>query len=307
MRKIVRKYLPLLLAILAPVTAFALDYSLMLEQSEAASLPPEALAHYEEAAFFNERAAYEIVVVKLDEAAREAPNHIPIQFLTLQRARDRAEVYYSGAIYAPAADNMDYTSPPWRTAEPMIDIAEQAASRLLANPELSIEEKRRVERDAETLRELKNTISERDRARLEAGDDVVQEKLKYRQSYLGFDTVAEAARELPGAPAPTPPPGGVTGPPVTEVDPFELLPGEVVQDFLPPPPPPQPGTAAGPGAPGVPPGAPQRGNPQGAPQRGNPQGAPQPAAPQRGNPFAEPAVGGTGGNLPPPPNPEQPF
>lgn len=271
-----------------------IDYRIMLSDESVAELPPEARAVYLEAYDNNERANYDAVARILGDAASLAPEHEELQYLALARSRDRAEVYYGTGVYTLPPPNMDYSSPPWHVAEPFYEIAEQSLQRLNNISTLSQEERRRLQREALLVEQGRASIQQRDQARLETALGFV---IQMRQARIEARGLQDTMRTPVGQEGPVGagPGGGTTTIPGEDtdtggvVDPFELLPGEARDSWLPAPPPPQnQGGGGGRNPFGPPPGGPP-----------NDLGGGPPGGPTGGNPFDDP----TGGGAPPPPPP----
>jgi hypothetical protein len=266
-----------LTGMVAVATARPVDWNVRLNEGMVAALPDDAKKHYDEAIYLIDRIAYDEAVMELAQAAAKAPNHPELQFMTMARARNRASVYFSAAAYTPPPDGVTYSSPPHRTAEPFFEIAEQALQRLVAAPGLSPEDRRRIDQESEAMETSRAQMTARDTARLETGTVVIEETRAARRKNLEIkeggrdpldpyyayslglkpEDAAKAAEEAAKKDA---------------LNPFALLPGEVIKDFLPPPPV-QPG-AGGPAGFGG-------GRPSAGPvdEFGNPIGAPVAADP----------------------------
>src|SRR5690606_21010829 len=124
-----------------------------------------ALAHFQLAAEYYDRVNFDAMVTELDKAAALAPENIPLQFVTAVAARNRAEVYYGEASYGAPPDNMEYSSPPWRTSEPFYDIAESALQRLMVIEDLPFEARQRLDTELNLVETRRSAIAERDEAR----------------------------------------------------------------------------------------------------------------------------------------------
>jgi hypothetical protein len=220
--------------------ALAIDWSVLLPEGEVASLPEGARASYAEAARLNDLVALDSVVEELAKAASEAPEHIGVQFLLLNRARDRARTYYGTANYATPGANMRYSSPPNMVAEPYLDLADTAIQRLSGNANLNAEQRRRLEAHSTAVSELRSGLEARDKARAATGLPLIEDIRADRLAYLDSKTVTED----PLDPFPVYENGikkaadAADGTALGEgfTDPFALLPGEVIAKFLPPPP-----------------------------------------------------------------------
>ena len=248
-------------ALTAFSTAFALSllvanapaqsgWRVMLSNDQAATLSPEALRLYNEAVEQVDRINYDEAVQLLARAAEIDSKNVPLQFLVASRARQRADVYYSEAAYTIPPANMDYTSPPWRTSEPYLSLAETALNRIATNPEAGNEDRERL-KDGQVLVEARRAaLSDRDKARYKSGTGVTDFYRETRTAALlknsgnaepdeyekdvqniiaaalgGKTKEAEAAAKDANADS--------------KFDPFALLLGEYVAPFLPPPPRPQ--------------------------------------------------------------------
>lgn len=236
---------------LATGQAQALDWKTSLPESEAGKLPPETRVLYDQAMTHIDRIDYDGGVVLLAQAAEKSPDVVELQFFTLARARDRAEVYYSAASYREIDPDANkevvnlYSTPPWRTSENFYDIAEQALRRLQENSSLGTEEKRRAGKEASALEAGRNSIHERDKQRFESATTVIDEIYQMRKDALKLeDPELTADRLAAKAGAETAPP--TEAKPATEegkvdyktIDPFAPLPGEYTQsitDLLPAP------------------------------------------------------------------------
>lgn len=289
--------------------ALALDWTRTLPPDAVAALPEETRALYAEAIRHIDRIDYDGGVKLLGQAAETAPESLELQFFTLARARDRAEVYYSAASYAPVPENMTYGTPPWRTSEGFYEIADTAMRRIQENPSLGAEQKNRMQQEANALTEGRTTLQERDKKRFETGIPVTDEVYEIRKGALGLeepeptaDRLAAKAAEMASDAAQ---PAGTEGEKkegdkFAEVDPFAPLPGEYTQsitDLLPVPVQPQQGAAFGgefgdPALTGAQPSNYFGGAAPPADPNANPFGAPAPAG---GDPF-----GGGGAAAPPP-------
>ncbi|MBI1291141.1 hypothetical protein GC173_07835 [bacterium] len=221
--------------------SLAIDWSVMLTDGQAAALPEAARAPYQEAVRLNDRVALDSVVTELAKAASLAEDHIDLQFLLLGRARDRAMNYYGTASYT--VDNnalpMAFNSPPNMVAEPYLDIADTAIRRLSGNSSLNAEQRRRLEAQGKAIAELRSGLEARDQARAKVGFPLIEmiraDRLEYLDSKTEkddpldpFAAYAKGVNKSPDSPDATTETG--------TIDPFALLPGEVVSNFLPPSP-----------------------------------------------------------------------
>jgi hypothetical protein len=235
-----RKLLAAAAVILLVQTAPAVTpWVVPLSEEAVEALPEDARRQYERAMVQIDHINYDGGVALLAEAAELAPENTLLQFYTLSRARDRAEVYYSAATFLPAQDGMDYSTPPWRTAEVFLEIADSSIRRLQESGDLNTEQMRQLQRETELIEAGKTGLAQRDRQRLEAAAFVVNRILFERMEAMGiFDMMRDLdmpevdalERALVRAP---------DEPVVDDVDPFALLPGEHREDFIPPAPPPQ--------------------------------------------------------------------
>lgn len=226
-------------------SASAQDWRVMLSDETVSKLPEPAVEIYKEAEVQNDRVNYDETVLLLAEAAERAPENIPLQFLVAARALDRAEIYYSASSYSQPPENMDYTSPQWRTAEPFYDMADNALQRLLVNPNLSAEARDRLENYLQDLEEGRSGIAQRDQARRDTAMPLVMKIRKAREEQMTgttgddygiLDTRNAFERDEEESDM-----AFADGALTTEVtlSPFRKLPGEYNAPFLPPPPAPQ--------------------------------------------------------------------
>jgi len=225
--------------LLAAFSVGAQDWRIMLDEEAEAALPEEVVPVYQEAKEQNDYVNYDEVAKLLDEAAEMAPDHAPLQFLTTVRARDRAEAYYNASVYTQPPDNMEYTSPNWRTSDPYIDIADSALQRLVTNPDLSSEQRDRLEAELERLEEVKTNLIERDEARMSTALPLVLKIRRNREAVMNKEDEEMDILD---------PRNATKKPDVAEIaqdedfespeskNPFSLLPGEYMKPFLPPPP-----------------------------------------------------------------------
>jgi hypothetical protein len=227
--------------------ASAIDWTEMLLPEEEDRLSPEARAIYDEAWFFNDRAALDETVRLLAEAAALAPGHVELQFLLLKRARNRADVYFSAAKFFPVKEGMDYATPPHQTAEPYFDIADAAIQRLNANPTLNSEQRRRLEAATRNIEEERANLAARDNARFETAFALVEEirTARLEINELNRETADPLDPFQAYALGVNPRPDTDDAATSTRSNPFALLPGEVIAAFLPPPPAPQQGFGGG--------------------------------------------------------------
>lgn len=118
-------------------------------------LPSEAQVLLDQANLFADRVDFKTAREKLAEAASAAPNSIPLQFLLLKTSRRAAESSYGDESLM------------------HFERASDALRRLTSNSRLSPEERLRVSRESERVREGIDTYRERDAKRLEDGFDFV--------------------------------------------------------------------------------------------------------------------------------------
>ncbi len=265
----------------------ALDYSVMLPEKVVNELPAQARSVYQLAVEANERANYSGTAKLLGEAAELAPEVEEIQFLAIARARDRADVYYGTGVYTLPPENMEYSSPPWHVAEPFFDIAEQSLQRLSHLPDLTEEERRRLQREILLVEQGKASLSQRDQARLDIAFDFVISVRDKRLAARGLTLAAPDDGEtgstdpaLAGEGAIGEGDGSAESTNGESYDPFALLPGETIADWLPLPQPTR--TVDGQGG----------RNPFGNDGGGAPPdfgGTPDAPPPTGGNPFDNPA------------------
>jgi len=222
-------------------SAPAIDWRVMLAPEDAASIPEPAKEAYAEAMRLNDVVALDGVVEELAKAAAAAESHVGLQFLLLNRSYNRASVYYGTANYGVPPGDMRYSSPPNMVAEPYLDLAELAIRRLSSNPNLNTEQRRRLEAQSTAVAALRAELSNRDQARAKTAFALVEAIRTDRLAY--FDSKTQVEDPMDPFPAYE---NGINKTPETPdapdaetastIDPFALLPGEVINSFLPPPP-----------------------------------------------------------------------
>lgn len=150
-------------------------------------LPEEARTQYLEAVQAADQLAYRGAMRHLAAAAEAAPQIKELQFLLVEHARDRAEIYYGAdSFYADVPDWLEYSSPTWHTAQPYIEMAEHGLQRLSNIGDLTGEERRRVEAEITAVEELREGLPERDRQRFEDGIELVEEINFDRRQWAGL-------------------------------------------------------------------------------------------------------------------------
>lgn len=224
----------------------AQDWRVMLDENAQSQLSGEALDIYKKAEIENDRVNYDEAVKLLAEAAELAPENENLQFLVASRARDRAEVYYGAAAYRlPPQNNMDYTSPDWRTAEPFIQMADAALNRLESMTDLSAEERSRVENERAFLERERQNLEVRDAAREETSLPLVVKIKNLREEAMNPEGDELDPLDTRNAFKQVKPTFGEFTEEDLKRNPFALLPGEHIEPFLPPPPQPQQGQQFG--------------------------------------------------------------
>ncbi|MCC6546963.1 hypothetical protein IT570_07320 [Candidatus Sumerlaeota bacterium] len=268
-----RRILPSLFAAamtIAAIQANAQELHTMLSPEQEQQLSPEAAVFYRQADVAEDHINYDEAVRLLAKAAEIDVKNSDLQFLAASRARIRAEVYYSEATFSAPPANMDYSTPPWQTAEQYLNIAEASLNRIAANAELPAEQRTRLKAAQAMLDARRSALADRDKARIEAakpvydyyretryqalldnlpadaqiGDDEVSERIVKAMGLAGVKVVTAKGQELV-------PPTTDASKNVDKIDPFAVLPGEYTPSFLPPPPQPQGGYVEGAPAPGA--------------------------------------------------------
>lgn len=159
----------------------------LLSEDNVARLPQEALASYQKAVRSYDRIDRDMGVMHLEEAAKAAPEFLPLQFILVQRARDRGR-FHSG-----------------HQALKYFDIAEQAVQRILAQPELTLEQKRNAEDQLRFIQNSRETQASKDKKKAELGFQAVVFPLaleRARAKGMDVDNIlgkkAEAGKTTPG-------------------------------------------------------------------------------------------------------------
>jgi hypothetical protein len=313
----------------------AQDWSLPLDRGALRQLSPEALDTYNKAWEQIDRISYDIGVALLNRAAAQDPGNKRLQFYTVDRALNRANVYYSAGSYRDISDdffNDDlrrgvqapwlideifiegtlnvYTTPPWRISEAFLDLAEAGLGRLVSLDNLTEEERSRLNRMRRDASELRSTITERDSSRREAARPVVEHIFRQRREAffrdadpidpknpfdVEFDAVIQGIREIEALED-----GALAE---TEYNPFARLPGEHLDPVFPPIPTFNQGFGQGFGGPGF-------GGPMGGMDEwGNPIGGGPAFGPPMGGPPLDPFSAAPQPGVAPgaPPQPNDPF
>ena len=168
--------------------ASALDLRRALPEDTLEYMPPEAREYFMEAVESADRLAQEDAIRQLARAAELAPREKDLQFLVAESALDRAEVFYGmHSFYEEVPEGIDYSSPPWQTAEPYLEIARQALARLSQLETLTGEERRQRDALIERAEDRETTINERDRTRFETGLGLMLEIHEDRRAWAGLD------------------------------------------------------------------------------------------------------------------------
>jgi len=221
-----------------------------LTERQVGNLPPEAREVYEEAMALDDVGDLAQSTLSLSEAGSLAPNNKDLQFVIASRALFLVDHYYSAATFREVPENIDYSSPPWRTAEVFIEVTEEAVGRLNQISGITDVEQLRLESQQEAIEELKAEMPERDAARMETGFAFAQQIAdRRRQEFLDrfggsldplnpfaqqemtrlFGEQGTEEEELEEEEGPDDPVA------FNESDPFATLPGEYIPNFLPPP------------------------------------------------------------------------
>ncbi len=136
----------------------------LLNEEEVAQLPEAAKGPYTRAVERFDHIDRDTGVQLLVEAAKAAPDYVPLQFLLANRARDRARFHYGVRA-------LEY-----------YDIAEEAAQRILQQPLLSLEEKRRAEQLLGIIQDERETLPTREKKMIESGFEAIVIPLAIRRS-----------------------------------------------------------------------------------------------------------------------------
>ncbi|MDK2970542.1 MAG: hypothetical protein PWP23_297 [Candidatus Sumerlaeota bacterium] len=155
----------------------AQNFDVVLSPEQAAELSPEGARHYSDALEKIDRADPAGALEGLAAAAATDPDNIELQFLVAKYGRARAEVTYG-------EDSLKY-----------YDMAEMALRRLLGNPRLGPEERARVRRESERIRDGKEKLRARDDARLKDGFKLV---LQIREDRLEATGIKQKMAEIQG-------------------------------------------------------------------------------------------------------------
>jgi hypothetical protein len=155
-------------ALLGSSVLMAQDFDVMLTPAQHRELSGEALARYNAALDKIDRVDHATALDELAQAAALAADHIELQFLVAKYARHRAEVSYGEESLR------------------CYDMAEMALRRLLGNPRLGPEERTRVRRESERVREGKENLRARDDARLRDGFRLVTQIREERRDRMGI-------------------------------------------------------------------------------------------------------------------------
>lgn len=242
----------------------AQDWTLPLGETSIDALPADAREVYEQAWERIDRVGYDTGVALLNRAASMAPANKSIQFYTINRAINRARVYYSAASFSDLTNDFfnpelrratqppwlvdeifiegsinAYTTPPWRIAESFLDLAEASADRLDQLDTLTDEEVNRLQSVRSQITVLRNTFTERDAARQESAKPIKDMVLRERREAFMrkvdpldpknfFDVEYEdMLRGIEEAEE-------VSLEESTEYNPFATLPGEYREPIIPP-------------------------------------------------------------------------
>lgn len=164
-------------ALLGSSVLMAQDFDVMLTPAQHRELSGPALAHYEAALEKIDRVDNATALDELAQAAALSADHIELQFLVAKYARHRAEVTYGEESLR------------------CYDMAEMALRRLLGNPRLGPDERTRVRRESERVREGKERLRARDDARLRDGFRLVVQIREERRDRMG---ISQRESELHG-------------------------------------------------------------------------------------------------------------
>ena len=85
----------------------------------------------------------------------------------------------------------DYSSPPWRTSDPFLEIARECVQRLLTSESLTDEQQTRLRNESLLLERAQTLTEERDRARLESGLPFILGINQARRRALALDSDQE--------------------------------------------------------------------------------------------------------------------
>lgn len=169
---------------LSPVGAMAYntgENDALLEESQAKALPPAALAYYRQAEKAFDHIDRDAGVRFLEQAGKEAQDSMPLQFVVALRARQRARFYYGSK------------------ALEFYDIAEEAVQRILKQPVIKSEEKRRAEELLKVIQSERENLAANDKKKADVGFQAVvkplaMERAKARGLSPSLETEAKAAK-----------------------------------------------------------------------------------------------------------------
>ncbi len=165
--------------------AYTGDGDQLLTEPDMANLPKEALTEYKLAEISYDHVDRDAGVSHLSEAAKRAPDFIPLQFCVASRARDRAR-FYSGVR------SLEY-----------YDIAEEALQRILKQSVLSQEEKRRADELIATIRREREEAPMKEKKMAELGfKTIVLPTAMERAKAAGTALTPEQISKLLGSQAP---------------------------------------------------------------------------------------------------------
>lgn len=195
-----------------------LEGKCVLEAQDYAALSERAKAAFDEAAFLEDRAAYDTAAKLLAQAAEAAPDIVDLQFLALRRLIARAEVSWD-------TESIEY-----------YDMADAVAKRLLNTPTLTAEQRDRALRADEKINGRpavegrsatpgeRNAVLERDVKRSQTGLKLMVNIRDKRRELRGLTISAnQASGFLPGENAEDKKKKANETP---KLDPFAPLPGE---------------------------------------------------------------------------------
>lgn len=123
----------------------------LLTEKDLAKLPEAARAPYEQAVKAYDHIDRDAGVQYLVQAAKAAPDFVPLQFVLAERARERARFYYG-------VKALEY-----------YDKAEEAIQRVLKQPLLSLEEKRQAQELLSSVRTERDLVPSKDKKMEELG------------------------------------------------------------------------------------------------------------------------------------------
>lgn len=161
----------------------------LLEAEDRADLPEPAREPYDMALKAYDHVDRDSGVLYLEQAAKAAPEFIPIQFILASRARDRARFYYG-------VKALEY-----------YDKAEEAVQRVQMQTNLSLEEKRHADQLLQTIRTEREMASSKDKKMEETGFQAIViplavQRAKARGLEVTPDQISAAlGKKTPGATA----------------------------------------------------------------------------------------------------------